>query len=50
MGWVLPPSRGAVLGELADRRAAGAEPFEDGTPGRVGEGRERAVDGCILNH
>ena len=32
------------LGELADRRAAGAEPFEHGAPGRVGEGRERAVD------
>ena len=39
------------LGELADRRAAGAEPFEDGAAGRVGEGREGAVDGRrILNH
>ena len=39
------------LGELADRRAARAEPFEDGAAGRVGEGCERAVDGRrILNH
>ena len=39
------------LGELADRRAAGAEPFEDGAAVRVGEGCERAVDGrLILNH
>ncbi len=32
------------LGELADRRPAGTEPFEDGAAGRVGEGREREVD------
>ena len=32
------------LGELADRRAAGAEPLEHGTPRRVGEGREREID------
>src|SRR5439155_9197401 len=39
------------LGELADRRAPGAEPFEHGAPGRVGEGREREVDGrWVLNH
>ena len=39
------------LGELADRRAAGAEPFEDGAAGGVGEGCERAVDArWILNH
>ena len=39
------------LGELADRRAARAEPFEDGAAGRVGEGREGVVDGVrILNH
>src|SRR5204863_2057179 len=39
------------LGELADRRAAGAEPFEDGAARRIGEGCERAVDGFrILNH
>ena len=39
------------LGELADRRAAGAEPFEDGAAGRVGEGCEGVVDGrLILNH
>src|SRR5881398_3509064 len=39
------------LGELADRRAAGTEPFEDGATGRVGEGCESAVDGRrILNH
>src|SRR5436309_14064678 len=39
------------LGELADRRAAGAEPFEDGAAGRVAEGCKRAVDGRrILNH
>src|SRR5213075_3515691 len=39
------------LGELADRRAAGAEPLEDGAAGRVGEGCEGEVDGrWILNH
>src|SRR5438876_5319123 len=39
------------LGELADRRAAGTEPFEDGAAGRVGEGCEGAIDGRgILNH
>src|SRR5436309_8184812 len=39
------------LGELADRRAAAAEPFEHGAPGRVGERREGTVDGRgILNH
>ena len=39
------------LGELGDRRAAGAEPFEDGATGRVGEGCEGAVVLCgILNH
>ena len=39
------------LGQLADRRAAGAEPFEDGAAGRVGEGCKSAVDGRrILNH
>ena len=39
------------LGELADRRAAGAEPLEDGSAGRVGERCEGAVDGSgILNH
>src|SRR3712207_921527 len=39
------------LGELADRRAARAEPFEHGASGRVGEGGERPVDGGgILNH
>src|SRR5919109_1693446 len=39
------------LGELADNRAAGAEPFEHGAAGRVGEGRERTVDGHrMLNH
>src|SRR5204863_9951089 len=39
------------LGELADRRAAGAEPFEDGAARRVGEGGESAVDtSLILNH
>src|SRR5207302_9040728 len=39
------------LGELADRRAAGAEPFEDGAAVRVGDGCKSAVD-CqgILNH
>src|SRR5215210_5099439 len=39
------------LGELADRRAAGTEPFDDRAAGRVGEGCESAVDGrWILNH
>src|SRR6059058_4701137 len=39
------------LGELADRRAAGAEPFEHGAAVRIGEGCEGAVDGRrILNH
>jgi hypothetical protein len=39
------------LGELADRRVAGAEPFEDGAAGRVGKCRKGAVDGrWILNH
>ena len=33
------------LGELADRRTAGTEPFEDGAARRVGEGCEGAVDG-----
>ena len=32
------------LGELADRRAAGAEPLEHGAPGRVAEGCEGAVN------
>src|SRR3954471_15050148 len=50
---LLHPRQGHAegLGELADRRAAGAQPFEDGATGRVGEGRESAVDGHeILNH
>jgi len=36
------------LGELADRRAADAEPFEHGTAGRGRRGCEGAVDvvGC----
>src|SRR5437762_3900306 len=39
------------LGELADRRAAGAEPFEDGAAGRVGESCKSEVDARrILNH
>src|SRR5437899_11492048 len=39
------------LGELADRRAAGTEPFEDGAAGRVGESCKGVVDGRgILNH
>src|SRR5947207_185341 len=39
------------LGELADRRATGAEPFENGPASRVGEGCKGAVDGRgILNH
>ena len=39
------------LGELADRCAAGTEPFEYRAAGRVGEGCEGAVDGrSILNH
>jgi hypothetical protein len=38
------------LGELADGRAAGTEPFEDGAASRVAEGCEGAVDGGILNH
>src|SRR5204862_7141047 len=39
------------LGELADARAACAEPFEDGAAGRVGQGCEGAVGGRgILNH
>src|SRR5205085_10550123 len=39
------------LGELADRRAARAEPFEHGAAGWVSEGCEGAVDGRrMLNH
>src|SRR5207253_9893393 len=39
------------LGELADRRPAGTEPFEDGAAGGVGEGCESPGDGRrILNH
>ena len=39
------------LGELADRGAAGAEPFDDGAAGRVAEGGEDAVDGRrMMNH
>src|SRR5438477_522220 len=39
------------LGELADRRAAGTEPFEDGPASRVGEGCKGGVDGRRnLNH
>jgi len=32
------------LGQFADRRAAAAEPFEDGAAGRVAESRESKVD------
>ena len=39
------------MSEFADRRAAGAEPFEDGAAGGVGEGCEGAVDSRRkLNH
>jgi hypothetical protein len=39
------------LGELADRRASGTEPFEHGATSGVGQGCEGAVDGeWILNH
>src|SRR3954449_2018949 len=50
---LLHPRQGHAegLGELADRRAADAEPFEHGAASRVGEGCEGAVDGrWILNH
>jgi hypothetical protein len=35
---------------VADRRVAGAEPFRARPAGRVGEGRECAIDVWILNH
>ena len=39
------------LGQLADRRATGTEPFDDGAAGRVHQGLEGTIDGSgILNH
>src|SRR5207248_10426089 len=36
------------LGELADRRAPGAQPFEGGAAGRVGGGCKSGVDGPLV--
>ena len=35
-------------GELADRRRAAGESLENASPRGVGQGEERAIEGCAL--
>jgi len=34
--------------EFADRRRSAGESFKDASPGGVGQGEERAIEGCAL--